>query len=383
MSKTATKAAKYTARTFGRQVGLASLLHGPRSAAHTSNPAPAAAWRNTQVGRFSANDRRVALQVDLAASTVTQSSARTGRFSEKDATRDRRVAVRHQDRASRLSEKGSTRDRRVAVRHQDRASRLSEKGSTCDRRVAVRHQDRVSRLSEKGSTCDRRAAVRHQDRPSRLSEKGSTCDRRDRSKRIAEKYRPTIESPVAFRIGGETRRKLGIELPIMLRYWTAGESHGKALTAIIDGFPAGVTIDATQIDNELRRRQGGYGRGGRQRIETDCVEILSGIWNGCSIGSPICLQVVNRDAKLERMEDLDRPRPGHGDLAGALKYLGPIRSVLERASARETAVRVAAGALARQLLEAFAIRACGYVVELGAIRLRTPSVPYCAADQAA
>jgi len=162
----------------------------------------------------------------------------------------------------------------------------------------------------------------------------------------------------------------------MLRYWTAGESHGKALTAIVDGFPAGVPIDAQQIDAELRRRQGGYGRGGRQRIETDHADILSGIWQGHSIGSPICLQVTNRDAKLERMEDLARPRPGHGDLAGALKYLGPVRSVLERANARETAVRVAAGALTRQLLDPFAIRLCGYVVELGGIRLDTPNVAW-------
>ncbi len=107
------------------------------------------------------------------------------------------------------------------------------------------------------------------------------------------------------------------------------------------------------IDVELRRRQGGYGRGGRQRIETDRVELLSGMWHGETLGSPIALQVVNRDYKLERLEDLERPRPGHGDLTGAVKYLGTIRGVLERASARETAVRVAAGALARQLLSAF------------------------------
>ena len=121
----------------------------------------------------------------------------------------------------------------------------------------------------------------------------------------------------------------------------------------------------------MRRRQGGYGRGGRQRIETDRVEILTGIWQGTSLGSPIALQVVNKDYKLERMEDLDRPRPGHGDLTGAIKYLGSIRGVLERASARETAMRVAAGALARQLLAEFGIRTIGYVVELGGV----PIVP--------
>lgn len=155
----------------------------------------------------------------------------------------------------------------------------------------------------------------------------------------------------------------------MLRYWTAGESHGKALWALIDGFPAGVPIETDSIDDELRRRQGGYGRGGRQRIETDAVEIKGGVWQERSLGSPIALEVINRDSKLERLGDLERPRPGHGDLTGALKYLGPIRGVLERASARETAVRVAAGALAKQLLREFGITAFGYTTELGGIRI--------------
>lgn len=151
----------------------------------------------------------------------------------------------------------------------------------------------------------------------------------------------------------------------MLRYLTAGESHGKALVALIDGFPAGLTIDTAAIDADLRRRQGGYGRGGRQRIETDTVEVLSGVWRNATLGSPIALQVVNKDYKLERLEDLERPRPGHADLTGAIKYLGSIRSVLERASARETTVRVAVGALAKQLLAQFDIEVLGYVVELG------------------
>lgn len=156
----------------------------------------------------------------------------------------------------------------------------------------------------------------------------------------------------------------------MLRYWTAGESHGKTLVAIVDGFPAGINLDTNVIDNELRRRQGGYGRGGRQRIETDKVEILTGIWKDTTLGSPIALQVVNRDYKLERLEDLQRPRPGHGDLSGAVKYLGSIRGILERASARETTVRVAAGALARQLLSAFNIDVLGYVVEIGGVAVQ-------------
>lgn len=158
----------------------------------------------------------------------------------------------------------------------------------------------------------------------------------------------------------------------MLRYWTAGESHGKTLIALIDGFPAGVDLETDSVNVELRRRQGGYGRGGRQRIETDEVELLSGVWKCQTLGSPIALQVVNKDYKLERLADLDRPRPGHGDLTGAIKYLGSIRGVLERASARETAVRVAAGALAKQLLRPFGITAFGYVVELGGIRIETP-----------
>ncbi len=94
----------------------------------------------------------------------------------------------------------------------------------------------------------------------------------------------------------------------MLRYWTAGESHGKALVALVDGFPAGVEIKTDEIDVELRRRQGGYGRGGRQRIETDTVDVLSGIWQGKSLGSPIALEVINKDYKLERLGDLERPR---------------------------------------------------------------------------
>lgn len=155
----------------------------------------------------------------------------------------------------------------------------------------------------------------------------------------------------------------------MLRYWTAGESHGKALVALVDGFPAGVPVDVEPINIELRRRQGGYGRGGRQRIETDTVDIRSGIWKGATLGSPLALEVVNRDYKLERLDDLPRPRPGHGDLTGAVKYLGSIRGVLERASARETTVRVAAGALAKQLLAAFDITVFGFVLEVGGEKL--------------
>ena len=155
----------------------------------------------------------------------------------------------------------------------------------------------------------------------------------------------------------------------MLRYWTAGESHGPALVALVDGFPAGLSVDTAAIDHELQRRQGGYGRGGRQRIETDTVTFLSGLWKGVTLGSPLALEVINKDAKLERLEEVDRPRPGHADLPGSIKHLGGVRAVLERASARETAARVAAGALARQLLSAFGIEVAGWVTELGPVVL--------------
>ena len=155
----------------------------------------------------------------------------------------------------------------------------------------------------------------------------------------------------------------------MLRYLTAGESHGKALTALIDGFPAGLTIDVDHINQELKRRQGGYGRGGRQKLESDRVEIMSGVWKGETLGSPICFQIVNNDYKLERLKELPRPRPGHGDLSGSIKYLSSIRAILERASARETAARVAAGALASRLLNHFGIETIGLITELGPLKI--------------
>jgi chorismate synthase len=155
----------------------------------------------------------------------------------------------------------------------------------------------------------------------------------------------------------------------MLQYTTAGESHGKTMIALVDGFPTGVKIDTDLIDRELARRQGGYGRGRRQLIETDKVEILTGVWRGETLGSPIALQVVNRDYKLESMEDLERPRPGHGDLPGSIKHFSSIRAILERASARETVARVAAGALAKHLLLPFGIEAFGYVAEIGGVAI--------------
>src|SRR2546421_4110457 len=160
-----------------------------------------------------------------------------------------------------------------------------------------------------------------------------------------------------------------------LRYWTAGESHGKTLLALVDGFPAGMPIDTAPIDVELRRRQGGYGRGGRQRIETDTVEVLSGVWHNTTLGSPIGLAVANKDYKLERLDDLARPRPGHGDLTGAIKYLGPIRGILERAGARETTVRVAAGLTTRQFLPPVNIAALRDDPGLGGLQVHRPLPP--------
>src|SRR5438477_10804080 len=153
-----------------------------------------------------------------------------------------------------------------------------------------------------------------------------------------------------------------------LSYRTAGESHGRALISVIEGMPAGLTIDVDLINAELRRRQGGYGRGGRQKIETDTIEILSGVRRGKTIGSPILLQLINKDSRLDEAPALHRPRPGHADLAGSIKWLTTdCRETLERASARETAARVAAGALTRSLLRDFNIDVFGYVLSIGSV----------------
>jgi chorismate synthase len=153
-----------------------------------------------------------------------------------------------------------------------------------------------------------------------------------------------------------------------LTYRTAGESHGPAIMALIEGMPAGVPVDKTFIDSELRRRQGGYGRGGRQKIEVDQIQIKSGVRRGKTIGSPIVLEIVNNDSRLDDAPPLHRPRPGHADLAGSIKWLTTdCRETLERASARETAGRVAAGALSRCLLREFDIEVFGYVLSIGEV----------------
>jgi chorismate synthase len=143
----------------------------------------------------------------------------------------------------------------------------------------------------------------------------------------------------------------------MLRYITAGESHGKALIAILEGMPAGLRLDTKSIDKELKRRQGGYGRGARMKIESDAVEILSGTRKSITIASPIALLIKNKDFKINTLPSLNCPRPGHADLAGMLKYgTNDARDILERASARETAARTAIGAICRIFLKEFGIK---------------------------
>ncbi len=165
----------------------------------------------------------------------------------------------------------------------------------------------------------------------------------------------------------------------MLRFLTAGESHGPCLTAIIDGIPAGLTLSVEDIDADLRRRQAGFGRGGRMKIEADTVTIMSGVRNGVTIGSPISLMIQNKDYKnwLDRMpvgktkktmSAITTPRPGHADFAGYMKYgFDDIRNVIERASARETAARTAVGSVAKVLLSAFDIKIGCNVLSIGGI----------------
>ncbi len=171
----------------------------------------------------------------------------------------------------------------------------------------------------------------------------------------------------------------------MLRYFTAGESHGEALVAFLSGLPAGLKVDQAFLDHELWRRQQGYGRGGRMKIERDHAHILSGVRHGMSIGSPISIQLENRDWKNwqeslpvsqgdpAHHKRVASPRPGHADLAGALKYNFPeARYVLERASARESAARVAIGALAKLFLRELGIEVLSHVVAVGHAAVQSP-----------
>ena len=151
-----------------------------------------------------------------------------------------------------------------------------------------------------------------------------------------------------------------------LDYRTAGESHGPAVVTIVEGMPAGVPLDFDLINSELRRRQGGYGRGGRQQIEKDRLDVLAGLRQGTTIGSPIVGKIANKDHRIDEAPAVHRPRPGHADLAGSLKWLTTdCRETLERASARETAGRVAAGAIAKCLLAEFQIDVVGFVAQIG------------------
>jgi chorismate synthase len=168
----------------------------------------------------------------------------------------------------------------------------------------------------------------------------------------------------------------------MLRFTTAGESHGRSLVAIVEGLPAGLPVDQSLIDYELHRRQLGYGRGGRMKIEQDHAEVLTGVRHGLTLGSPLTLLIENKDwpnwtdvmnsepreIAPEKSRRLKRPRPGHADLPGGLKYdVRDLRNILERASARETTARVACGALAKQLLAVFGVDVRSHVIQLGGV----------------
>jgi len=172
-----------------------------------------------------------------------------------------------------------------------------------------------------------------------------------------------------------------------MRYLTAGESHGPELTTIIEGVPAGLTLSVEAINQELARRQGGYGRGGRMKIEKDQIRITSGVRHGKTLGSPITMIVENRDwknwqkvmsvelveEKAEKLRRVAKPRPGHADLVGGMKYHhSDLRNVLERSSARETTMRVAVGALAKQILAAVDIEIASHVAILGGIEATVP-----------
>ena len=164
-----------------------------------------------------------------------------------------------------------------------------------------------------------------------------------------------------------------------LRYLTAGESHGPKLTAILEGFPAGLVLDIDKINLELARRQRGYGAGPRMKLERDQAKISSGLMAGITIGSPITIQIANLNHERWRAKEIDpftTPRPGHADLTAAVKYgYRDLRPSLERASARETAARVAVGAICKQLLEQFAIRVGGYVTEIGGVSADLIEIP--------
>jgi len=162
-----------------------------------------------------------------------------------------------------------------------------------------------------------------------------------------------------------------------LRYFTAGESHGQCLVGILEGLPAGLRIEAEAINRDLSRRQRGYGRGGRMKIEADEAEVLSGVRRGETIGSPLAVMVKNRDFKINELPPVTKPRPGHADLAGVIKYdRGDARDILERASARETTIRVAIGAVCKLLLREIGMDIVGHIVALGPVQANTDGLTF-------
>ncbi len=163
----------------------------------------------------------------------------------------------------------------------------------------------------------------------------------------------------------------------MLRFLTAGESHGKALVGILDGMPSGLKVEASFIDKELKRRQQGYGRGERMKMEEDQVKLLSGLKKGITIGSPVSIVIENKDFSIDKLPAVKNPRPGHADLAGILKYgFKDARDVLERASARETAMRVAIGAVCKLFLTEFNIRVLSHVAMIGGVESHTSGLSF-------
>lgn len=163
----------------------------------------------------------------------------------------------------------------------------------------------------------------------------------------------------------------------MLRFLTAGESHGKALVAILEGMPAGIVIEPDLINKELKRRWQGYGRGERRKIEQDRIDIISGIRKSRTIGNPISIIIKNKDFSIDRLPQITKPRPGHADLAGSLKYgFSDIRDVLERASARETAARVAVGAICKRFLNEFGIKLISHVIAIGKIKANIKNISF-------
>ncbi len=163
----------------------------------------------------------------------------------------------------------------------------------------------------------------------------------------------------------------------MLRYLTSGESHGKCVLVILDGMPSGLRVGESVINEELLRRMAGHGRGGRMKIEKDSAEILSGLRRSFTIGSPLTVMVKNVDSSIDKLPVILAPRPGHADLTGAIKYdLDDVRSVLERASARETAAKVSAGALAKILLAEFGVRVTSHIIAIGNVESRPCSLGF-------